>query len=465
MFRPKKKDEQQTLWLASSEVVQAPTNAFYDRLDFELDRAGFHTTIRALCRPYYNDSGAGRPGIDPVVYFKMLMVGYFENIPSERGIAARCADSLSIRHFLRYELTEATPDHSTMTRIRQRLPEEVYGEVFALILAALKKAKLVKGKKLGIDASVIDANASMRTLEHRLTGEAYRDYVKQLAAQAGVDPDDDAAVTRFDRKRDKRVSNADFVHRHDPDARIAPTKKGHTRMTYKAEHTVDLETGAIVDVDLRPGDEHDTADLAERVLAAEERMNMAIGKDKDEATIEVLAADKGYYKTEELAALKQAGIKTVIPERAGHRNLAKLTPEQRKAVLAGRRSVRAKYGRELMKKRAEYVERGFQHVLDCGGGRRTTLRGRDNVIKRYLIQAAGANLSLLMRALCGIGTPKQALAAAAGLYIMLLALLRRLYRPRALAGAVYLDFGAIPGNLSIKSLLRPHAAPVLAIQG
>lgn len=436
MFRPKKQEAQQTLWVPTSEIVQTPVNRFYDRLDRELEKAGFHDRVRALCRTYYSDGGPGRLGIDPVVYFKMLMVGFFEGIASERAIAARCADSLSIRHFLRYELTEATPHHSSMTRIRQRLPEEVYGEVFALILSALKKAKLVKGKKLGVDASVIEANASMRTLTHRLSGEAYRDYVKQLAGEAGVDPDDEAAVTRFDRKRKKRVSNDEFTHPHDPDAKVTRTKKGQTRMGYKPEHTVDLETGAIVDVDLRPGDEHDTVDLTDRMIEAEERMNVSLGLEKDDATIEVLVADKGYYKTEELAALQEAGIKTVIPEKATERNLEKLCPAHRRAVRAARRSTQAKYGRALLRKRGELLERSFQHVLDCGGARRTTLRGRGNVIKRYLIQAACANLSLLMRTLCGIGTPKQAMAAAAGLLATIIALLQHLYRPSTLHHAL-----------------------------
>ena len=436
MFRPKKQEAQQTLWVPTSEIVQTPVNRFYDRLDRELEKAGFHDRVRALCRAYYSDGGPGRLGIDPVVYFKMLMVGFFEGIASERAIAARCADSLSIRHFLRYELTEATPHHSSMTRIRQRLPEEVYGEVFALILSALKKAKLVKGKKLGVDALVIEANASMRTLTHRLSGEAYRDYVKQLAGEAGVDPDDEAAVTRFDRKRKKRVSNDEFTHPHDPDAKVTRTKKGQTRMGYKPEHTVDLETGAIVDVDLRPGDEHDTVDLTDRMIEAEERMNVSLGLEKDDATIEVLVADKGYYKTEELAALQEAGIKTVIPEKATERNLEKLCPAHRRAVRAARRSTQAKYGRALLRKRGELLERSFQHVLDCGGARRTTLRGRGNVIKRYLIQAACANLSLLMRTLCGIGTPKQAMAAAAGLLATIIALLQHLYRPSTLHHAL-----------------------------
>jgi len=426
MFRSKKKELQQSLWVPTAEIVQGPVNQFYDRLDRELEKAGFHETVRALYRPYYTDGGPGRRGIDPVVYFKMLMVGFFEGIASERAVAARCADSLSIRHFLRYDLTEATPHHSSMTRIRQRLPEEVFGEVFTLVLAALKKARLVKGKKLGVDASVIEANASMRTLTHRLSGAAYRDYIKQLAEAAGVDAQDEAAVTRFDKKRNKKVSNDDFEHPHDPDAKIGRTKKGQTRMTYKPEHTVDLETGAIVDVDLRPGHEHDTADLAERMIDAEQRMNVALGLEQDEATIEVLVADKGYYKTDELAALQEAGIKTVIPDKEQKRNLEKLSKRQRRAVRAARRGVTSAYGKALLRKRGELLERSFQHVLDCGGARRTTLRGRDNVIKRYLIQAACANLSLLMRKVCGIGTPKQAMAAAASLLAALFALFGRL---------------------------------------
>ena len=276
----------------------------------------------------------------------------------------------------------------------------------------------------------------MRTLTHRLSGEAYRDYVKQLAGEAGVDPNDEAAVTRFDRKRKKRVSNDEFTHPHDPDAKVTRTKKGQTRMGYKPEHTVDLETGAIVDVDLRPGDEHDTVDLTDRMIEAEERMNVSLGLEKDDATIEVLVADKGYYKTEELAALQEVGIKTVIPEKATERNLEKLCPAHRRAVRAARRSTQAKYGRALLRKRGELLERSFQHVLDCGGARQTTLRGRGNVIKRYLIQAACANLSLLMRTLCGIGTPKQAMAAAAGLLATIFALLQHLYRPSTLHHAL-----------------------------
>jgi transposase len=458
MFRPKAKDPQATLWIPTSAIPERPASRFYDKLDRTLEKSGFYEKVRELCRPYYTEDGPGRIGVDPVVYFKMLMVGFFEGIPSERGIAARCADSFSIMRFLRYDLTEMTPHHSTLSRIRQRLPEEVYGTVFALILAALKQARLVKGKKLGIDASVIEANASMRTLTERLSGKAYRDYVKQLAEAEGVDPKDEAAVTRFDKKRKKKVSNEDFKHPHDPEAKIGRTKKGQTRMIYKPEHVVDLETGAIVDVDVLPGDMHDTEDLTERTIAAEERMNAATGREKDDATIEVLVADKGYHKTDELVRLQDSGIKTVIPEREPKRCLKGLSDRARRAVMAARRSVRAGYGRDLQRKRGELVERSFRHVLDYGGARRTTLRGEENVRKRYLIQAACANVSLLMRNLYGIGTPKQAIAAAAALIAAIFALLQRRIRPAAGQQLhVLKEIGMHPGFQSNHVLLEAQA--------
>ena len=332
--------------------------------------------------------------------------------PSERGIAARCADSLSIRSFLHYELHEATPDHSSLTIIRQRLGAEVYEQVFGLVLKALGDHKLLKGRKLGIDASVMEANASLRSLEHRLTGSDYAAYVKQLAEAAGVDAEDPAAVRRFDRRRPgRKTSNDDWKNPHDPDAKIGRTKRGATRMIYKPEHVVDLETGAIVDADVRPGDEHDTEDLTQRVLDAEARMSRALGDEKDTERIDLLAADKGYFKLDEVWQLQELNIETAISDPQGHRRADRLTDIQRAALDAAKRTLRSESGQALLKRRSELVERSFEHVLDCGGARRTTLRGRENIRKRYLIQAACANLSLLMRHLAGTGTPKQALAA------------------------------------------------------
>jgi transposase len=457
MFRRKEKEAQQAFWIPTSELVAPVVNPFYEALDRVLAEAGFHEHVREACRPYYDESGPGRPGIDPVVYFKMLIVGFFEGIPSERAIAARCADSLSIRHFLRYELTEATPHHSSLTRIRQRLPEIVFEEVFALIVQALKTARLVKGRQVGVDASVIEANASMRALRHKMSGTQYADYVRALAAEAGVDPEDEAAVRRFDKKRKgpgggaKKVSNQEFEHPHDPDAKIGRTKRGETRMLYKTEHVVDLETGAILDADILPGDQADTTDLCRRLLDAQGRMNEALRRPWDEPSFEVVAADKGYYDTSELADLQQQKIKTVVPDRIENRRLDDLTEPERKAVRAARRSTGARYGKQLSRRRSNLVERTFQHTLDCGGARRTTLRGRENVLKRYLIQATCTNLSLLMRKVCGVGTPKQALAVARAFAALIMALLTALRADaerlgRLLAPAALQDLGGRPST-------------------
>lgn len=440
MFRRKDTEPQPTMWIATGDLPVTPANAFYQRLDRALAKFGFGDAVRSLCEPYYetDESVGGRPGIDPEVYFKMQMVGFFEGLASERAIAARCSDSLSIRQFLHYALHEATPDHSSLTVIRQRLVPAVYEQVFGLILMALKKNKLLKGKRLAIDASVLEANAALRSLEHRLTGEAYREYVKKLAAAAGVDATNAAAVARFDKKRPgRKTSNDEWHNPHDPDAKVGRTKRGTTRMVYKPEHLVDLDTGAIVDVDVRPGDEHDTAALTERILAGEERMNTALGDPPTTARIELVAADKGYYKVDELTALREAQIKTAISDPIDNRRADKLDETQRAAVRAAKRTVRSKTGKALMRRRGELLERSFQHVLDCGAARRTTLRGRQNIRKRYLIQAACANLSLLMRALTGLGTPKQALAASPNL-------------TTELARALLRCFHALNANISVE---------------
>lgn len=440
MFRKKDPEKQPTIWIPTAEIVTSQANAFYQKLDRAFASFGFGDKVRAICEPYYctDASKGGRPGIDPEVYFKMLLVGFFENLPSERGIASRCGDSLSIREFLHYSISETTPHHSSFTIMRQRLPQEAYRAVFAIVLDALMKHKLVKGNRLGIDASVIEANAALRSLQHRLTGESYWQYVQKLAAEAGVDPSDEDAVRRFDKKREgRKTSNDDWFNPHDPDAKVGRTKHGATSMIHKPEHIVDLDTGAIVDVDIRPGDEHDTEDLAERVLDAEERINEALGNAHDDALIEVLVSDKGYYKVDELLVLRQCGIKTAISDPITNRNHERLTPQQLHTVRSARWMVSTRIGKDLLRRRGMYVERSFQHLLDCGGARRTTLRGRTNILKRYLVQALGVNLSLLLRTLIGVGTPKQAIAGAeTALCSLLIALWALLWRRSSSSVAV-----------------------------
>ena len=407
MFSAKKKAAQSEFWIPVDQVVSSAKSGFYAKLEETLESFGFAAKVRALCAPAYDESGVGRPGIDPVVYLKMIMVGFFEDLPSERAIAARCADSMSIRAFLKYELNEKTPEHSSFTVIRQRLGLEIYEGIFTLTLQALREHGLLRGKNLGIDSSVIEANASLRALVHRNTEEQYWDYVKRLAAESGIDPEDTAAVRKFDRHRSGKGSNQEWENPYDPDAKIGRTKDGATDMIYKPEAVVDLDTGAIVQAQVQPGDEADHKNMAGRILEAQQNINRACEEKLDTLTVQSVTSDKGYYAVSELQTLQGEAIRTVIVDPIDNRRLEKLEPDQKQAVLTARRSVTSKSGKDLLRRRGMHIERSFAHILDCGGMRRTTLRGWENLNKRYKLAAAFYNLSQLMRKLFGFGTPKQ----------------------------------------------------------
>jgi transposase len=411
MFNAKKKPAQRELWIAAEKIVSPAQSCFYSKLEETLESFGFASKVRALCAPAYDKSGLGRPGIDPVVYLKMIMVGFFEDLPSERAIAARCADSMSIRGFLHYELHEKTPDHSSFTVIRQRLGLDIYQQIFTLTLQALREHGLLRGKNLGIDSSVIEANASLRALVNRNTEEQYWDYVKRLAAENGIDPEDTAAVRKFDRHRPGKGSNQEWQNPHDPDARIGRTKDGATDMIYKPEAVVDLDTGAIVQAEVHPGDQADHKEMATRVLEAQQTINQATGEKPDTLTVTSATSDKGYYAVSELQVLQHEGIRTVISDPIDDRRVDKLEPAQQRAVRGAKRSVKSKSGKDLLRRRGMHIERSFAHILDAGGMRRTTLRGWENVNKRFKLAAAFYNLSQLMRKIFGFGTPKQLAAA------------------------------------------------------
>ena len=417
MFRPKSLAPRE-LFIAAAELVRPATTPFYAQLDATLHSFDFAAQARALCAPAYATTGPGRPGIDPVVYFKMLMVGFFDDLASERGMAERCSDSIAIRAFLGCDLTETTPDHSSMTVIRQRLGGEIYQQVFILILRALEQHGLIKGKHVGIDTSVIAANAALKSLVNRNTEEAYWEYVQRLASAQGIDPQNAAAVRQFDRKRPKTMSNEEWVNPHDPDAKIGPTKAGATAMIYKPEHTVDLDTGALLQAEVRLGDEADAQDLSLHVLQAQENINQARAAAPDDLTIESAAADKGYHAVEEMQALQDEGIRTVISDPVKNRKLEKLDPVQAQVLRKAKRSAGSKAGKALLRRRGMHLERSFAHVLDAGGARRTTLRGRENLNKRYKMSAAIYNLSQLMRKLFGVGTPKQLAAMGKALFLV-----------------------------------------------
>jgi transposase len=393
----------------------------------------FAAKVHGFCAPLYSSGEKGRPPIDPVVYFKMLMVGFLENLPSERAIASRCADSLMIRRFLGYELDENTPDHSSFTVIRQRLTKEVYQAVFDIILEGLRRHGLLRGKHLGIDSSVMEANASLRALENRNTGEAYWEYVRRLAAEAGVDAQDAAAVRRFDKQRPgRKTSNQEWVNPYDREAKVSKAKDGATDMLYKPENIVDLDTGAILNAEVRKADEADTQGLAERTIGAVElveaiREESSGGQEPVPAATETLTGDKGYYCVEELEAIQQGGVQTVISDPLSRRRVDKLDCSGQAAVCNARLSVKSSEGKELLRRRGMNIERSFAHILDSGGMRRATLRGQVNLDKRYKIAAATYNLSQLMRHQFGIGTPKQAAASVLrGLFELILACLGEL---------------------------------------
>jgi len=409
MFKPRKKtQEQKEFWVMAERLPKASPSRFYELLNGTLEAMGFAEEVWQICAPAYaQEKRGGRPGIDPVVYFKMLMIGFFEGIESERQIALRCEDSLSLRGFLGYALDEATPDHSSMSIIRQRLGSECFERVFALVLAALQRHGLLKGRHLGIDSSVIEANASLRSLSERNTEEGYWAYVQRLAREAGVETHDGSALRNFDRHRaGKKLSNEQWQNPHDPDAKIGRTKDGATDMVYLPEHTVDLDTGAIVQAQVLTGDHRDSEELSERVIEAVVSVQEAQADPK--ALPETLTGDKGYFSLLEICRLQELSLKTVISDpRRAQRRFDKLSSQERQSLARAQRSVSSQYGRKLLRKRGQHIERSFAHVLDAGGMRRATLRGLENLNKRHQIAAACYNLSQLLRRLYGIGTPKQ----------------------------------------------------------
>jgi transposase len=420
---------QQDLWLRPEEIVTGPHNAFYTKLAALLEKVSFTETVHRICAPHYRleSREGGRPPVDPAVLMRMLIVGFPEGIGSERGIASRCADSRAIRRFPGYSLTEETPDHSTFTVFRRRLPLEAFEALHAEVLRSLREHGLLRGRKLGIDSSVIEANASLSGLERRNSEESYREYVRGLAADAGVDVSDPAAVARFDRSRaGRRTSNREWHNPDDPDARVGRTKSGACDMIYKPEHIVDLESGAVISAEIRHGDEGDTAGLADRVAEAAGKVEAIHGEEHDAGSSRVLelAADKGYHDGIELAVIRhETGMRTVIPDPSrGRRRMDKLEKGVRAAVRAAGRAVATKSGKALLRARGTHLERGFAHVLECGGLRRTYLRGRENIARRYRCGIIAFNFTLLMRKLFGTGTPRQ--MAAAGKAFC--ALLRRL---------------------------------------
>jgi transposase len=406
-------ERQTELMVGWAELPRSPGHAFYDRLQEVLVGAGFDRFAEEECAPHYA-SRRGRPSIPPGRYFRMHLVGYFEGIDSERGLEWRCSDSLSLREFLRLGTTEPVPDHSWLSKTRSRLPLEVHEAVFAWVLQRLAEHGLIRGDRIGVDASTMEANAALRAIVRRDSGEGYRAMLERLAKESGIATPTAEDLVRLDRKRKgKRLSNTEWASPTDPEARIAKLKDGRTHLAYKPEHAVDLDTGAIVAAEVHAADVGDTATLPGTLAAA--AANLAtVGAAPTAEDPSELVADKGYHSRDGLKDLEDGPWKSRIAERkAAGVSRWHGDAEARRAVYNNRARLRSGAAKEAFRLRAELVERSFALTLDRGGMRRAWLRGRENLQKRYLVHVAGYNLGLIMRLLVGAGTPREFLAGAA----------------------------------------------------
>ena len=412
-------ERQADLMIGWAELPRSPGHAFYDRLQAILVGAGFDRFAEEECEPYYA-SRRGRPSLPPGRYFRMHLVGYFEGIDSERGLEWRCADSLSLREFLRLGPTEPVPDHSWLSKTRSRLPLEVHEAVFAWVLQRLAEHGLVRGERIGIDASTMEANAALRAIVRRADGETYRAMLERLAKESGIATPTAEDLVRLDRKRKgERLSNAEWASPTDPEARIAKLKDGRTHLAYKPEHAVDLDTGAIVAAEVHPADRGDTATLPGTLAAAGANL-AAVGAAPTPEDPAELVADKGYHSRDGLKELEDGAWKSRIAEKKGTGvSRWRGDGEARRAVYNNRARLRSGVAGEAFRLRAERVERSFALTLDRGGMRRAWLRGRENLKKRYLVHVAGYNLGLVMRLLVGAGTPREFLAGGSAQLLVL----------------------------------------------
>jgi len=403
----RKGERQEEFWVATGSLPDVPRHIFYEKLNGILADGDFDSCVEEWCEPYYV-SNVGRDSIPPGVYFRMLFVGYFEGIDSQRGIAWRCADSRSLARFLGYGLNEATPDHSSLSRTRDRLPLEIHEQVFAFVLSLAEDHKLLSNKTVAVDSTYLEANAAMKSIVRKETGEDWKDYVKRLAAAEGIELETDEDVRKYDKSRkNKKTSNDEWVSKTDGSSRIMKMKDGRTHLAYKAEHTIDLESEFILDASVYHGNESDSATLLQSITSAQENLEEA-GVYRD---IEEAVADKGYHKNETLADCREWGVfglRTYIPEPDSpyERRWTDKPPEYKDAVYANRRRVKGDRSKRLQKKRSEFVERSFAHVCETGGARRTWLWGVEKINKRYKTHVAARNLGLIMRQLFGIGKPR-----------------------------------------------------------
>lgn len=400
MAMGKRKAKQTDLWVSTSEIPKAASHPFYARVNEVLEERKLDRRLEHLCRRFYRPV-YGRPSMAPGVYFRMLLIGFFEGIDSERGIAWRVADSLSLREFLGCSVTEPTPDHSTLSRTRRLLPVETHKAVFRWFVHVLGEEGLIEGQTIAIDATTLEANAAMRSIRRRADGRRYEEYLKDLAQAEGLENPTREQLARMDRKRNKKTSNREWMSSSDPDARIAKMKDGRTHLAHKAEHAVDLSSGAVVAVTLQAADLGDTTTIGETLKQAQ--ANAALVHERG---VEETVADKGYHSNQVLVDLHADSIRSYIPEPERGPRKWKGKEKEQQRVYANRRRSSGRRGKDLQKLRSELTERSFAHMYETGGMRRTHLQKRNNILKRLLFHAVGFNLALLLRQRYGIGKPR-----------------------------------------------------------
>src|SRR6266446_6458075 len=413
----KRREKQEDLWIAHAELASAPGHPFYQRLNELLEAERFDEFVETRCAKFYAEKN-GRPSLTPGIYFRALLIGYFEGIGAERGIAWRLADSLALRRFVGIALDEYTPDHSTISRTRRLIDLDTHREVFRWVLGVLADRGLLQGQRIAIDATTLEANAAMRSIVRRDTGESYEEFLRGLAKVSGIATPTREDLARLDRKRKKRTSNKEWKSPADGDARVAKMKDGRTHLAHKAEHAVDMDTGAIVAVTLQAADRGDTTTLDETLCEAGEQVAEQIRREAESRPqdkpkvclqgIEELVTDKGYHSSAVVQRMKSYEVRTYIPEKKqkGRRDWQGQRAEQQ-AVYENRRRVRGEYGKSLLRRRGELIERSFAHCYETGGMRRCYLRGRENILKRQLVHVGAFNLSLILRKLLGAGTPRE----------------------------------------------------------
>jgi transposase len=407
---------QEQLWVTHTELATAPGHPFYTRLNQLLDQEKFDEFAELECARFYADNN-GRPSLPPGTYFRLLLIGYFEGIDSERGIAWRTADSLGLRQFLGIGLDEDTPNHSTISRTRRLIDVETHRKVFVWVLGALADRGLLKGKTVGVDATTLEANAAMRSIVRRDSGESYEEFLTELARQSGIETPTREDLARVDRRRKKKGSNQEWVSPSDADARITKMKDGTTHLAHKAEHAVDMESGAVIAVTLQHADLGDTATIYQTLSETAENLAQLIEREAGKAPdkepqvslnpLAEIVADKGYHSGETILMVQQAQTRSYIPEPKRPRRNWLGKAEEQQAVYGNRRRIQGNYGKRLLKKRGELIERSFAHCYETGAMRRVYLRGQENVLKRQLLHVGAFNLSLILRRTLGAGTPRE----------------------------------------------------------